>query len=215
MSRFGVGVEVRLREGEQILGLAAELARDLREVVADVAQVGLGALGEPLEVEDRDVGGLELVALGGGEAVQLADVLLEAVGARQVLLAGTAQHLGLELVDVLLQRLDHGIEGVGEAVQDPVDQGLLVVDRRLGELAVQVLQGLALVLAHGGHEAAGDVDVHLQRLGRDVSGEVDEQQLVVVRVDLRPLAELDRVLERDGVQPERGAELSRPRTGQG
>ena len=78
----------------------------------------------------RDVGGLELVALGGGEPVQLADVLLEAVAARQVLLAGAGEHLGLELVDVVLERLDHGIEGVGEAVQDAVDERLLVVDRR-------------------------------------------------------------------------------------
>ena len=84
----GVGVEVRLREREQVLGLALELARDLVQVVADVAQVGLGALGEALEPEDRVVRGLELVALGGGEPVQLADVLLEPVAAGQLLRCG-------------------------------------------------------------------------------------------------------------------------------
>ena len=40
----GVGVEVGLRERDQVLGLALELARDLDQVVADVAQVGLRAL---------------------------------------------------------------------------------------------------------------------------------------------------------------------------
>src|SRR5689334_7455859 len=57
----GVRVEVGLREREQIVELALELARDLREVVADVAQVRPRALRQALELEDRIVGGPELL----------------------------------------------------------------------------------------------------------------------------------------------------------
>src|SRR3954470_16099361 len=51
----GVGVEVRLGEADQVLGLALELARDLVQVVADVAQVGLVRAGEARQVDDRVV----------------------------------------------------------------------------------------------------------------------------------------------------------------
>ena len=73
----------------------------------------------------------------------------------------------------------------------------------------------ALVAPDGDHEAAGEVDVDLERLGgprriaRGAGRVEDEQQVVAVRVELRPLAELARVLDRHRVQVERLAELRR------
>ena len=73
-----------------------ELAGDLREVVADVAQVLLRAAREAGEVADRLGGRLEVVALLGDEPVVLADLLAQAVDARELLAAGALEDLGLE-----------------------------------------------------------------------------------------------------------------------
>jgi CHASE2 domain-containing sensor protein len=52
--------------------------------------------------------------------------------------------------------------------------------------------------------------VDFERLRRHARREEHDQQVVLVGVDLRALAELARVLERDGVQPERLPELIVP-----
>ena len=77
----------------------------------------------------------------------------------------------------------------------------------LRERLVQVVQRHAVVVADRRDEVAADVDVDLDRRRRHLRRVEDEQELVLVRVGLRPLPELQRVLERDGVQPERVAEL--------
>src|SRR4051794_22644333 len=178
----GVRVEVGLREREQVVELALELAGDLRQVVADVTQVGPRALGQPLQAEDHLVRGLELLVLGGGDPVQLADVLLEPVAAREVLPARPGQDLDLKRVDVVLDRGDHGIERVGEPVKDAVDDDLLVMCGLFGERCMEVDQRRAGVLVDGGDEVARDVDVHLERLGRHARGEEDEQDMLRIRL---------------------------------
>ena len=88
-----------LASDEQVVVLALELAGDLGEVVADVAQVLARAAAEPGEVADRLRGGPEVVALVGEQPVVLADLLAQPVDLRELLAAGAVEHLGLERVD--------------------------------------------------------------------------------------------------------------------
>ena len=82
-----------------------QLARDLDEVVADVAQVLARAAGEPGELEDRVRAGGEAVALGHDAARQVVHTLLEAVDLGQLLAARPReQDVALERVDALLQQ---------------------------------------------------------------------------------------------------------------
>ena len=113
---------------EQVVDLALELARDLDQVVADVAQVRARALGQALEAEDRLARGLELVALGGDEPVQLADALLEPVAAASgARAAGGASTSPSSASTLVLDRVDHRVVGVGQRVEHAVDEDLLVV----------------------------------------------------------------------------------------
>ena len=91
-------------------------------MVADVAQVRSRAELEALEPDDRLARGLELVALGGDEPVELVHALLEAVAAAQVLAPRAVEDLALERVHAFLDRRDHGVVRVGERVEDAVDQ---------------------------------------------------------------------------------------------
>ena len=61
---------------------------------------GLRAAAEAGEVAGSPRRGLEAVALRADQPVQLADVLLEPVDARELLAAGARQHLALERVDL-------------------------------------------------------------------------------------------------------------------
>src|SRR5215210_1717352 len=209
-----VGVEVGRGERGQVLLLAVQLAGDLGEVVADVAQVLARAAGEAGQVEDDLGAGGEAVALGHDPAGQLLDVLLEAVDLRQLLLTRAGeQDLGLERVDALLEQLDDRVEGVGQDVEDLVDD--VVLGLRVGdvELLVQRVELDARRAAHRDDERARDVDVDLDGLEQPLARAApaphrveDEQDAVAVGVELGPLAELARVLERDRVQPEEVAE---------
>ena len=104
--------------------------------------------------------------LGRGEAVQPADVLLEPVAGVSSSRRGCAEDVGLELVDLVLQRLDHRVIRVGQPVEDPVDEHLLVVRGLLRERLVQVVKRHAVVVADRGDEVPADVDVDLDRLRR-------------------------------------------------
>ena len=93
---LGAGVEVDPGERGQVVVLALELAADLREVVADVAQVLARAAAEAGELEDPLGGGLELVALAGDQPLELVHLLLAPVDAPQQLAPGPLEHVGLE-----------------------------------------------------------------------------------------------------------------------
>ena len=205
-----VGVEVGRGEGLEVLLLTMQLSGDLHQMVADVAEVLLRAAREAGQVEDRLRAGEEMVALGHDAPVELLHVLLEAVDLGQLLVPGLGeQHLRLDRVDALLERLDGGIEGVGQDVEDAVDDVVLGLRVRRVELVVELVQLRAGRAPDGHDERARDVDVDLDRLdrrhprlGRAAGRVVDDEDVVAVLVELRPLAELDRVLERDGVQAE-------------
>src|SRR3954469_20406389 len=159
--------------------------------------------------DDVRARGLEEVALRRQPAQQVVDLLLEPVDDREVALPGALQHLALDLVDAVLDRVDDRIERVGQAVEDPVHEVLLDVCLRGHQLVVQRVE-LAAGLVPGGHdEAARDVDVDLERrelallLGRaGARGVEDEQDVVLVAVELGALVPLARVLERQRVQAE-------------
>ena len=85
LRRSELALKYGLRQRREVVDLALELAGDLDQVVADVAQVRARAELEALEPEDRLARGLELVALGGDEPVELVHALLEPVAAAQVL----------------------------------------------------------------------------------------------------------------------------------
>ena len=162
-----VGVEVGGGQRGEVLLLAVQLAGDLGEVVADVAQVLARAAREAGQVEDRVRAAGEAVALGDDAAGELVDALLEAVDlARAARGSGGRAGCALERVDALLEQLDDRVEGVGEDVEDLVDDVVLGLGVGVVELVVQRVELGALGAPDGDHEAAGDVDVDLDRLER-------------------------------------------------
>ena len=111
-----------------------------------------------------------------------------------------------------LDRVDHGIPGVGQRVEDAVDEVVLRLLLLRHERAVEVVEEVALLLAHRDDEVARHVDVDLDRAGDGLSGArapggvEDDEDVRLVDVDLRPLAELARVLHRHRMQPEHVAD---------
>src|SRR4051794_22999135 len=92
----GVRVEVGRGERREVVLLAVQFAGDLGEVVADVAEVLAGAAREPRQVEDDLGAALQAVALRRDAALQLRDVLLEAIDLPELLATGPGeQHLAL------------------------------------------------------------------------------------------------------------------------
>src|SRR3954463_9032602 len=209
-----VGVEVGRGERGEVLVLAGQRAGGLAEMVPDVAQVLARALREAGEVEDHLRAGLEAVALRDDPPGEPLDVLLQAVGIRELPLPrATKQNLALDRVDALLEQIDDGVEGVRQDVEDLVDD--VVLGLRVGrvELVMQAVELGARRAPDGDDERAGDVDVDLDGLERRLGlvpaaphGVEDEQQVVAVGVELRALVELDGVLQCHRVQAEDVAE---------
>ena len=113
---------------------------------------------------------------------------------------------GVEPFDPVVEPLEDGEEGVGQPVQHSVDDELLGARRLRGQPLADFLQRRA-ALAMGGDDVAAaeegvDLDhLHLAPLGllRPV---VDEEHVLAEVVQLRPLAALQRVLQRQRVEPE-------------
>ena len=150
----GVRVEVRAGQGHEVVVLALERPRDLREVVAHVAQVGARAVGEARQVQDRVGDRAEHVALAHHEAVELVDLLLEAVRVRELVAPGAVEHGRLEGVDAGLERVHGRVERVREHVEDAVDEELLLLGALGHQELVELVQGRAGLAAHGEDEGA-------------------------------------------------------------
>ena len=168
------------------------------------------------EVADRVGRGLEAVALLAHQPVVLAHLLPQPVDPRELLAAGALEHLALERVDLGLDRVDHRVPGVGQRVEDPVDEVVLGLGALREQRVVEVVEQVALLLADREDEVAGDVDVDLERdrdrrpVGAvDARGVEDDQDVRLVDVDLRALAELARVLHRHRVQAEHARRRAR------
>jgi len=113
----------------------------------------------------------------------LAHLLAHPIDARELLAAGAQEDLGLEPVDVVLDRGDDRVPGIGQRVEDAVDEVVLGLGVLRDDRAVEVVEQVALVLAHREDVVAGHVDVDLERCGdglagaRAPGGEEDDQDV--------------------------------------
>ena len=122
----------------------------------------------------------------------------------------TAEHLDLDLVDVVAETRDDGQIPVDHTVEDGVQHRLGAAPEQVGLALEPAPHGAEigrLAVTHGQHEVGPDEDVHLAEL--DLFDLVDvarrtqhDEQDVVVPLDLRALVGDDRVLDRELVQPE-------------
>ena len=198
-------------DGEHVAQQLAELVDpldDLGDVVVNVTQVALELLVDAVLVEARAQRGQHRDQRPG-RALELGDLarqLVDASGHPRV----AAEHLDLDLVDVVAEAGDHRVV----AVDDPVEDG---VQDRFGPAAQEV--GLALQAVPNGREIGGfavadrqdevgaDEDVHLAELDRLGLVEVarraqHDEQRVVVSLELRALVGDDRVFDGERVQLE-------------
>ena len=162
------------------------------------------------------------VALGRDHAAQHDEPALEAEDALELLVGRLEHDRVLELVDCVVDLLQHGEEAVGERVADAVDDELLVAARVRGDAAVQLVELGAAPAPHGHDPAAADHEVDLDELRLVVARVLglrlphaveDDQHLVAVAVELRPLSEVLHVLERERVPAEALAERGELRVG--
>ena len=139
------------------------------QVVADVAQVGArAAASRPSRSRRSRRERSELVVLGGDEPVQLVHVLLEPVAAGELLAARRGRGPSASSASTrVLDRVDDRVERVGQRVEHAVDE---VAPRLCGlarpSVSCSSSSDRAVVAAHRDHEAAGEVDVDLERLAR-------------------------------------------------
>ena len=125
----------------------------------------------------------------------------------QLGVAGVAEDPLLEQVDPVVDRREAREEAVDETVDDPVQQPRRIVDRRvpLDVALAQRRERRRVVAMERDQVAVGVEAVHLDEPVRVVvarRAEHDEEDVAVVVVDLRPLAEAPRVLERERVEAE-------------
>jgi hypothetical protein len=159
-------------------------------------------------VADQVAAAREDVALGRHHAAQLD----EPPAHREELLAlvdvGLGEHRVHEAVDLVVDALQHREERVGQGVQDAVDRLLL----GLGRLALHPLPGpreeLHRDVVDGDHPVAAEVHVDLGGLAVGAHAVEDQQRGLAVVVELGPLPELQRVLQRQRVHAEALAEVA-------
>ena len=194
------------RAGEEIL-VAVDQVGDADQVVEDVAEVALG-LGVAARKHGRSAEELARhVALRADDAPQAVQLPLHAHDLLQVLVLGVAEDLVLDTVDPLVVVLERREEAVGEAVDQAVEDDDRPLElARLARVALAELIAARRVLSPHRDEVALRVeDVHLDeavRVGRGRGPVDDEEDEVVVLLQLRPLAELLGVLERERVEAE-------------
>jgi hypothetical protein len=149
-----------------------------------------------------------VVALLAQRPVHLAHLLAQPVDPRELLAPRVVEDLRLEAVDARLERVGDRVPGVRQRVEDAVDDVVLGLGALGHQRVVKRVEHSAVLAPDRDHEVAGDVDVDLDRLRHRVvaaghaRGVEDDEDVALVDVELRPLAELARVLERHRVQPE-------------
>ena len=206
---------VRLLERLDDLLVVLEHVPDALVGVADVVEVDLelAALGR----EERLLELLEVAEHGPLRADHLAEVDDLLLGVRDVaddVLGAALEDLVLERVELVADLAQHREAVVEAVVDDPVQQvagaareELLAQLLLLAAALEQVLDRLQRRVRDRDQEVAADEDVELAGVeppdlaveDREVQ---DDEQVVVVLVDLRPLVAREHVLEVEGVEVE-------------
>ena len=149
------------------------------------------------------------VALRRDDPPQTHETALHQEDAAQLLLVGLREDPLLHRVDELVERGQEREEAVDEPVDDAVEG-----ERRLAEVVgaapvtlARLGESGAVVAPHGHEVALGVEAVDLDDVVLVGRGAVDDQEdEVVVLVELGPLPEVHRVLDRQRVEPEYLAE---------
>jgi hypothetical protein len=122
---------------------------------------------------------------------------------------GRTSRVVLDLLQVLVELREGRQERVDERVREPIEQ-LRGAPGRLVDAVVALVEPVdsgRRVVAEGDDQSLRRVHVHLDEavvVGRVT--EEDEEGEVAVVVELRPLVELHRVLDGEGVEAERPAD---------
>ena len=132
------------------------------------------------------------------QALHLKDLL-------QLLVVGLEEDRVLELVDAVVEGCEDGEEAVDQPVDDPVEQQRRLFNRLVASLIAAADLGKrgAVVAMDSDEKSLGVEAMHLDKpvvvRRRAIDDDEDE---VVVLVELRPLAELLRVLDRERMELE-------------
>ena len=123
----------------------------------------------------------------------------------QLGVVGSHEDAVLDRVDALVELAEKREEAVDQRVDHGVqDEGRVVgVQVMRGDAGAQVAERRAVVVMHGHEVVLGEEAVHLHEVVLVAVRAVDHQHhVVVVGVQLRALAEVLRILQRDGVEAE-------------
>jgi len=195
--------EVDVHRAAQQVAIRVDHVADPDQVVVGVAELALGLLVHARDV-DRAAGDLrEQVALRRHHLAELDEVALQVEHLLELRPVRLVEDLALQLVDPVVERGEGGEERVDQPVDDAMEEyrprAVSRVLRRRAELAERGA-GIAVDC----HEPAlGDHAVHLdQALAVRVGAVDDEQRVIPVGVELRPLPEVRQVFPLEAVQPE-------------
>ena len=199
--------EEDVHRGESELMKVVDRLRKPVEVVGDVAEITSALRVEPRDLVAIQVG--EHVALRRDRPAQRRKPALHREEPLKRLVARGPEEVGLELVQLHIEALENRKEAVDEAVDDAV-QG----ERRIPEIdavgraaLLELVKGGSVVSVDGDQKALRVEAVHLDQAVIVRRPPVDdEEDVVVVGLELRPLAEILRVLDRQWMELERLAE---------
>src|SRR5215204_4931513 len=146
----------------------------------------------------------------GGRLVELDHLALEQVDALGRVAALVGEDLGLDLLDVLVEAVDHRLVVVDDPVEDRVQHRPGAEAEQVGpalDPLADVAEGAGRLVADRDHELGADEEHDLAELdgvvGVDVAGGLeDHEQGVVVDLELGPLVGVDGVLDGQLVQVE-------------
>ena len=178
--------------------------REPVEVVGDVAEVVCALRVEPGDLVAIQVG--EHVALRCDRPAERRKPALHREEPLKRLVARGAEEVALELVQLDVEAVENRKEAVDEAVDDTVqgERRIPKVDAAGRAALLELVQGGSVVSVDGDQEALRVEAVHLDQAVVVRRPPVDdEEDVVAVGLELRALAEVLRVLDRQWMELER------------
>ena len=128
----------------------------------------------------------------------------------QVRLARVAQHRVFHAVEALGQLVDHREQVVHAAVENGMQRPVRTAGHGIRGVAAHLRDRRHLVTMGGDEEALAQEDVHLDQSDRAMLAAPwelpHEEGGLVVGIEFGALREVERVLDREGVKAERGAQ---------